>query len=122
MSLVPTVFVVDDEETVRHSMEVLLRVLGFPVRTFPSAELFLESYQESWTGCLFVDLQMPGMGGRELLAELDRRQQLLPAILMTGHADEESLQWAAHLSSIIVLEKPFSVEQMKEVVHRQFAR
>ncbi len=113
-----TVFVIDDEEPVRTSLSKLLRALGVPCAPFPSAEAFLASYLGDRQGCLLVDIRMPGMSGLDLIEELDRREASLPAIVMTGHADYQSLQRLATFRTIGFLEKPFSVDQLKEMIER----
>ena len=111
-------FVVDDEEIVRKSLERLLRVIGIESRGFPSAEAFLASYSGDDSGCLLVDIRMPGMSGVDLLAELRRRGSTLPAIVITGHTDEASLRRLDSLQTVGLLEKPFSLAQLREMLAR----
>jgi FixJ family two-component response regulator len=120
MNMPPTIFVIDDEETMRGSLEFLLGVQRQRVRTFSSAEAFLAEYLENWEGCLLVDVRMPGMGGVELLEELRRRGIGMPAVLMTGHGSEESLREHMGKYKQVVLEKPFSVDQLNEVIGRRW--
>jgi FixJ family two-component response regulator len=114
----PPVFVIEDEEPVRASLARLLSAIGFPNRTFASAESFLASYTGDEAGCLLVDIRMPGMSGLDLIEELERRGVSLPAIVMTGHTDETSLQRVSALHTIGFLEKPFSVGQLKAMLGR----
>lgn len=114
----PPVFIIEDEEPVRASLAKLLRAIGFPAMTFASAESFLASYDGDRAGCLLVDIRLPGMSGLDLIEELDRRGLFLPAIVMTGHTDEKSLQRLTALQAIGFLEKPFSVGQLKEMLER----
>ena len=121
MNTHPPVFVVDDEEVVRTSLARLLRALGVPSQTFASAEAFLAGLADlrhAADGCLLVDIRMPGMNGIDLLEELARRQIALPAIVMTGHTDETSVRRLEMLQTIGVLEKPFSVAQLKAMLGR----
>ena len=118
MSTGPQVFVIDDDEAIRDSFKALLKSQGFPVQTFPSAERFLGGYEEWWTGCLFIDLRMPGMCGREMVQELLRRGITMPVAIMTGHTNQKSLDWSASDPTAILLEKPFSKERLLEVVRR----
>jgi FixJ family two-component response regulator len=113
----PLVFVVDDEAPVRVALAKLLRAIGVPAELFGSAEEFLAS--DAWTrdGCLLVDLRMPGTNGLELIEELHRRNIYLPAILMTGHTEQASLEERLQiLQPIGFLEKPFTVAQLKEAL------
>jgi two-component system response regulator FixJ len=114
----PPVFVVDDEEPVRTSLAKLLRAIGFPARAFPSAASYLESDVVGSDGCLLLDLRMPGMSGVELMEELRRRELHVPTIVMTGHTDMRSVQRLETFPLIGFLEKPFSVQQLKELLDR----
>lgn len=118
MNAAPPVFVVDDEEGVRASLGRLLRAIGVPSETFASAEEFLASEAPRRTGCLLVDIRMPGMSGLDLIEELHRRHIDLPAIVMTGHTDEASLERMAALGTIGFLEKPFTLADLKTVLAR----
>ena len=118
MSLPGTVFVVDDDEAIRHSIATFLEIQGIRVRTFHSAQEFLAGCAPDCTGCLIIDLRMPGMSGLELIHELERRQIALPVIVMTGHGDESSLAKLRSARTAEILEKPFAAEQMVDVVQR----
>jgi len=108
------IFVIDDEEPVRAALGKLLRVVGIPSEMFESAEAFLDSYTDGRDGCLLVDLRMPGMSGLDLIEELQLRGIRLPAIVMTGHADEASLERMETLQPIGFLEKPFTLADLKD--------
>lgn len=118
MNLLPAVFVVDDEAAIQRSLTELLDVWNVRVHSFSSAEAFLESYQEDWTGCLLIDLRMPGMNGLGLLKELRHRGCSLPALLMTGHGERELQQQAIECGACGVLEKPYRVEQLIGILER----
>ena len=114
---IPHAFVVDDEEAVRTSLGRLLRAIGIPTTGFASAEAFLAAYHGE-PGCLIVDIRMPGMSGLDLLEEMQRRGISLPAIVITGHTDEGSVQRLAALQTVGLLEKPFSLAQLREMLAR----
>lgn len=114
----PPVYVIDDEEPVRLSLTKLLRAMGFPSRVFPSATSYLESDALGTGGCLLLDLRMPGMSGSDLLEELHRRDLSAPTIVMTGHADMKSAQRLEAFPLLGFLEKPFSVDQLRELLDR----
>ncbi len=114
----PPVFVVDDEEPVRTSLSKLLRAMGYPTESFASAAAFLESKAISEQGCLLLDLRMPGMSGIDLIEELTRRQLNVPIIVMTGHTDMKSVQRLESFPLVGFLEKPFSVDQLRELLDR----
>ena len=109
----PPVFIVDDEEVVRSTLGRLLGLIDVPSQGFASAEDFLASCTGLEEGCLLVDIRMPGMSGLELMEELDRRQTPMPAIVMTGHADAQAAIRLDALQPIGLLQKPFSVADLK---------
>src|ERR1700744_61274 len=82
------VSVVDDDESVRESLPDLLRSFGFEVEPFSSAEAFLASGGPDRTGCLVLDVAMPGMSGPELQQELSRLGRDIPIVFITSHADD----------------------------------
>src|SRR5437773_7028997 len=84
------VCIVDDDASLRRSLRNLLRSVGFLVETFESAEAFLEADHGQSTGCLVVDLRMPGMGGLELLSHLKSSGSPHPVIVLTGHGDDDA--------------------------------
>ena len=118
MIAIPHAFIVDDEEAVRGSLGRLLRAIGVPSTSFSSAEAFLDHYTGGETGCLLVDIRMPGMSGIDLLEELQRRGSSLAAIVITGHTDEDSLRRLTTLGTVGLLEKPFSLAQLREMLGR----
>lgn len=118
----PTVFVVDDDESVRGSLRFLLRSAGLESRAFGSAQEFLASYEAVQPGCLVLDVRMPGMNGLELQQELNLRGAIIPVIFITGHGDipmaVEAMQHGAH----DFLQKPFRDEDLIERVRRALAK
>lgn len=121
MTGTPAVFVIDDEEPVRLSLAKLLRAMGYQSRVFPSAAAYLESDALGEGGCLLLDLRMPGMSGVDLIEELDRRRLSVPTIVMTGQTDMKSVQRLDMFPLLGFLEKPFSVEQLRELLDRWHA-
>ena len=118
MGTTPLVFVIDDEEPVRAGLARLLRAIGVTSVTFESAESFLDGYDPELEGCLLVDIRMPGMSGLDLIEELGRRKIALPAIVMTGHADDNAMERLGTLDTMGFLEKPFRVAELKKVLGR----
>ncbi len=84
------VSVVDDDESLRRSLRNLLGSVGFRVETFVSAEAFLVSVHRAQTGCLVLDLSMPGMNGLDLLGRLSTMDTRIPAVVLTAHSDDEA--------------------------------
>jgi FixJ family two-component response regulator len=83
----PIVYVVDDDPVVLRALERLLESAGFKVAAFPSAQEFLERHDRAASGCLLLDLAMPGLNGLELQAMLEQRASHLPVVFLTGHGD-----------------------------------
>jgi FixJ family two-component response regulator len=102
------VSVVDDDESVRESLPDLLKEFGFAGRAFSSAEEFLESHTALQTGCLLLDIAMPGMRGPELHLELTRRGINIPVIFITAHRDEAMRRHILEQGAVECLLKPFS--------------
>src|SRR6185436_17187008 len=82
------VTVVDDDESVRESLPDLLREFGFRAEAFSSAEAFLESGSLNETGCLILDVTMPGMSGPELQRQLTLSGQAIPIVYITAHGGD----------------------------------
>lgn len=113
----PIVYVVDDDNAIRDSLEMYLQLNGLSVRTFPSAESFLEVGDIDRSGLLVLDLQMPKMNGYELLRELRKQQIPIPTIIICAHNVEESLPDLSPFKNVFaVFLKPFSVEKLMEVI------
>jgi len=103
----PLVSVVDDDESVRESLPDLLRELGFSAQEFSSAEDFLASEFVEQTKCLLLDINMPGMSGLDLQRELAVRDQKIPIVFITGHADEGVRPLVLAQGAVECLFKPF---------------
>jgi RNA polymerase sigma factor (sigma-70 family) len=103
-----TVYVVDDDPSARTSLCWLLNTENIASRAFASAEAFLEQWSSAWTGCITVDIRMPGKTGLQLQEELNARNNLLPVIVLTGHADVPIAIRAMKLGAYDFLEKPYS--------------
>nr|WP_228486268.1 response regulator [Paludibaculum fermentans] len=102
------VSVVDDDESVRESLPDLLREFGFAAKTFSSAEEFLASDSVGATGCLILDVGMPGMSGPELQRELQLQKKQIPIVFITAHGDETVRPRLIAQGAVECLIKPFS--------------
>jgi FixJ family two-component response regulator len=102
------VAVVDDDESVRESLPDLLRELGYEAETFASAEGFLAAGNFGRTGCLLLDIAMPGMSGPELQRELQRRGMAIPVVFITAHGDDALRPRLLAQGAVDCLFKPFS--------------
>jgi FixJ family two-component response regulator len=114
----PLVVVVDDSESVRESLPVLLQQCGFGSAAYASAEEFLSADVIAQTSCLILDIAMPGMSGIELQRELARRRQAIPIIFITGHADDIDRRRLLEDGAVECLFKPFSDTQLLDAVAR----
>jgi FixJ family two-component response regulator len=110
--------VVDDDESVRESLEGLLKSLGHAVAVFSSAESFLSSEALTKTDCLIVDVRMPGMSGPELQRELMNRRQRISIIFITAHADDDVIARATGDGPVACLLKPFSEDSLLKAISR----
>jgi FixJ family two-component response regulator len=104
----PLVSIVDDDESVRESLPDLVRELGFAAQAFSSAREFLASECASETGCLILDIMMPGMSGPELQAELERRSRHIPIVFITAQTSETLRAQVLANGAVECLIKPFS--------------
>ncbi len=117
-----TVHVIDDDESVRHSLAFLLDASGFVVHTYESAEAFLNALPDMDPGCVITDVRMPGLTGIELIRRLNDRQAELAVIVVTGHGDVPMAVEAMKLGAADFLEKPFDDESILAAVHGACAR
>jgi FixJ family two-component response regulator len=110
------VSVVDDDESVRESLPDLLRQFGFAAEAFSSAEAFLASDVVSETGCLLLDIAMPGMSGPDLQQELARRRRTIPIVFITGLGDGSVRPGLLARGAVECLSKPFSEAALLDAV------
>lgn len=101
-----TVFIVDDDPSVRDALGLLLGVRGYRTAVFASAEAFLQGWQPAWRGCLLIDIRMSGMDGLALQRELIARGCRIPVIIMSGHGDVDTARAAFKADAVDFLEKP----------------
>ena len=118
----PTVFVVDDQEAVRLALAEMLRVFGYSVETFESADAFLQGLSEPKTGCIVADVRMPGTDGIGLVRELAQRNVSLPVVLISGHADVPMAVAAIKAGAEDFIEKPVDDAQLLAAINRCLAR
>jgi FixJ family two-component response regulator len=118
----PAVYVVDDDPSVRVAMERLLKSVGLSVKTFASAREFLDQTTPEWSGCLIVDLRMPGMGGLDLQDHLSARQVSLPVVFLTGYGTVPASVRAMKAGAVDFLEKPVDDQTLLDAVHKALER
>ena len=108
----PIVFVVDDDEAMRDSVQWLMESVNLDSRMFSCAIDFLESCNPDQEGCLLLDVRMPGMGGMALLEELKPRNITLPVIIITGHGDVPMAVRALKQGAFDFIQKPFHAQDL----------
>ena len=112
-----TVFVVDDDPSIRKSLSLLLSSAGYGVETFASAKEFLESERSSpGPACLVLDVKMPGLSGLDLQEELKSRNTIIPIIFITGHGDIPMSVQAMKKGAVDFLSKPFDDGDLLDAV------
>jgi len=112
MKKIANIYLVDDDEAVRHSLITLLATSGYTASGFDSAESFLDSVDLSKPGVLLLDQRMNGMSGLELQKELGIRDIDMPIIFITGHGDIPMSVIAMRSGAVTVIEKPFNNRQL----------
>ena len=118
----PIVYVIDDDEGARESLEFLLDCAGIRVRSFKSADAFLASAPPLAGACTVTDVRMPGKSGIELVEEMKRRGASVPVIVITGHADVPLAIQAMHAGVADFIEKPFDDQVMLAAIRKALAR
>lgn len=117
-----TVFLVDDDERIRASLSRALNKRGFLVQNFPSAEVFLETYNASQPGCLVLDYGMPGLNGLELQKHLADANILIPIIFISGQGGVPESVQAMKAGAVDFLEKPFRQSELIACICTGFAK
>lgn len=117
----PTVFIVDDDESVLDSLRALLQSEGLPTECFSSAECFLSHVDASRPGCIVLDLNMPSVTGTELLRRLREQNCARPAVIITGYAEIETVVRTMKLGVSEFLMKPCLPSKLIEAVKTALA-
>jgi two-component system response regulator FixJ len=116
------VHVVDDEDAIRRSMQLMLQVLGYSARSFESGPSFLAAQSDLGNGCVLLDLRMPEIDGLEVQRRLNAAGSDHSVIVMSGHGDLGIAVTAMEQGAIAFLEKPFSRAALEEVLGPAFLR
>lgn len=112
----PTVFIVDDDRALRNALEALLGSVGQPCKTFASTQEFLADWRTGSSGCLLLDVRMPGTNGLEFQSEIGRHNVTLPIIMMTGFGDIPMSVRAMKAGAIDFLAKPFRDQELLDAI------
>lgn len=118
----PTVYVIDDDESIRELLTWLMKRNAIRVEAFPNARSFLKTYRPGAPGCLVLDLYMPGMSGLDLQQYLKETGIEMPVIFLSGRADVPKAVAAVKCGAIDFIEKPFDYRQIVELVRECIRR
>ena len=110
------IYVVDDDDAVRDSLDALLTASGLDVELFPSGVAFLEACDELGRGCVLLDIRMPRMDGMEVQERLHARRPDLPVIMITGHGDISMAVRAMKSGAVDFVEKPLREEALLQSI------
>jgi two-component system response regulator FixJ len=116
------VYIVDDDDDVRDSTQVLLQCDGFEVQGFASGSEFLQGFDEAAGLCIILDLHMPGVSGFQVLDALQARGNTVPIILFSGRSDFTTEEFAYQSGVVALLAKPIDAETMIELILQQVAK
>jgi len=117
-----TVYIIEDDQSVRDALGLLLGLRGYPVAMFADGLSFLQAYRPDWCGCLLIDIRMPGMDGLTLQKHLLDKGCSMSAIIMTGHGDVQSAREAFRSQAVDFLEKPIDHAKLMNAIEEGFAR
>jgi FixJ family two-component response regulator len=117
----PVVYVVDDDEGIRNSLESLIRSVGLSVQTFASPQEFLGTKRKA-AGCLVLDVRLPGLSGLDLQTELVRKEIHTPIVFITGHGDIPMSVRAMKAGAVEFLTKPFREEDLLDAIRQAIKR
>ncbi|MCP4128301.1 MAG: response regulator transcription factor [Gammaproteobacteria bacterium] len=118
MSSNAVVFVIDDDQDVRDALQLLMESVGLEVEAFSSAQEYLDQFDQERSGCILLDIRMPGMSGLDLQARLSAEQIHPPIVIITGHGDVSMAVRAVQAGAADFLEKPFNDQALLDSVHR----
>jgi len=113
----PVIYVIDDDDAARQSLEFLLKTAGIRVRSFESAKAFLDILPTVETGCIITDVRMPDITGIDLLRKIKELKLDFPVIVITGHGDISLAVEAMKIGAVDFLEKPFDDDLLLAAVH-----
>jgi FixJ family two-component response regulator len=121
MTIEATVYLVEDDEAVRDSLQMVLESVGHKVASYSRADAFLEDYTTAMAGCMVLDIRMPGMNGMELQRQLNTRNSILPIIFVTGHGDVPMAVDAMQRGAVDFVQKPYREEELLGKIQQAIA-
>ena len=113
-----TIWIVDDDEAVRDSLEILCRSVGLVTEAFESAAAYLDAHDPNQGGCLVLDIRMPGMSGLQLQKRLEELGSVPPIVFITGHGDVPMAVEALRAGAVDFIQKPFRDQDLLDRIQR----
>ena len=118
----PTILIIDDDPSARRGLSRLIRIAGYNVQSFSSAQDFLAAPHCNNPGCILLDVKMPGLSGLELQAELNKAEYRMPIIFMSGHGDVPMTAQAMKDGALDFLQKPIDRDHLLEAIEAALDR
>lgn len=116
-----TVYIVDDDASIRDSLALMLGLGGYATRLFADAESLLAAFDERWAGCIVADLRLPRMSGLDLQTRLREAGSSIPFVIITAHGDVPAARAAFRAQAVDFIEKPFQEPQLRSAIDAAFA-
>ena len=116
MSTPSRIYIIEDDDAVRDSLQMMLESIGREVMAFSSADSFLQSYSQDMAGCIVLDIRMPGMNGMELQRKLNEINSILPIIFVTGHGDVPMAVEAMQQGAVDFVQKPYREQELLDKI------
>lgn len=121
MNTTPRVHLVEDDDAVRESLQMMLDSIGFETLAFANGNDFLAAYNQEMAGCIVLDIRMPGMDGMALQRELNQLNSILPIIFVTGHGDVPMAVEAMQQGAVDFVQKPYREQELLEKIRQAMA-
>jgi FixJ family two-component response regulator len=116
MELSANVYIVEDDDAVRDSLQMMLESIGHTIKAFCNADDFLENYTQEMAGCIVLDIRMPGINGMELQRKLNDINSILPIIFVTGHGDVPMAVEAMQQGAVDFVQKPYREQELLDKI------
>jgi FixJ family two-component response regulator len=116
------VHVVDDDDAVRKSLQMLFKTIDIDATAYESGDVFLEQFDDSVEGCILLDIRMPGMSGLEVQKQLHDRGNTMPIIFITGHGDVPMAVEAMQSGAFDFIQKPFRDQDLMDRVSQALSQ
>ena len=116
MEIASQVYIVEDDNAVRDSLQMMLESVGRSVQAFADASQFLASYSQTMAGCIVLDIRMPGINGMELQRKLNDMNSILPIIFVTGHGDVPMAVEAMQQGAVDFVQKPYREHELLDKI------